>query len=340
MSAPTEGPGTVGAVKLSDVPCDAESLAALRTLVATPQRGHLVVLSGPGDLPAVAAHAFAQAVARPGTADMDVRRAAPDKDRWSVEEVSERVIAAAALMPMDRTIVIVEQADMMDVSAAEHLLKTVEEPPSRSLFVFAVRDEDRLLPTLRGRAAAVVRVTPKPPRDRAADLAAAGMDLDAAREVVDLAGEMTAVASAVAAQPELLGPLRRGLGAPLRPDRPAADTADIIDALAEVARAVEPEASARLETLDGDDSDQTARRTARKVADAVVKSRSRTLLRTLLANWRAEVSARLRAEELDAATFQALAATVEQLDSAERALGLFVPPAHVLNAVLSAAPAR
>lgn len=300
-----------------------------------------MVIAGPGDLAALAARAYAHAAVRPDAATVDVRIAACDGDRWTVDEVTERIIAASALVPVDRTVVVVEAADQMDVAAAEHLLKTVEEPPARALFVFAVRDPDRLLPTIRGRASAIVLVHPKPARDRVADLAAAGVDPAVAREIVELAGELTAVAAAVGGNPELVGALRAGLGAPLRPDSPAADAAAIVAALGEIAKATEPEAAARLSAdPDGTDDSAAGKRTERKVADAVVKARSRTLLRALLANWRRQISVELRSDDLDAERFASLVDALEQIDAADRAVGLYVTPAHLLNATLSVAPPR
>ena len=76
-------------------------------------------------------------------------------------------------------VVIVDPADDMNVNAANALLKNLEEPPSRTLFVLIAHSLGRLLPTIRSRCQ-IVRFQPLADDDLLAALAAAGKEPDAA----------------------------------------------------------------------------------------------------------------------------------------------------------------
>ncbi len=70
-----------------------------------------------------------------------------------IERVREQVIARIALPPheADTRVFIVEEATAMAPPAANALLKTLEEPPSRTLFVLCTTAPEQLLPTIRSR---------------------------------------------------------------------------------------------------------------------------------------------------------------------------------------------
>ena len=70
-------------------------------------------------------------------------------------------------------IVIVDPADDMNTNAANALLKNLEEPPSRTLFVLVAHSLGRLLPTIRSRCQ-IVRLQPLGDADLLAALAAIG----------------------------------------------------------------------------------------------------------------------------------------------------------------------
>lgn len=73
-------------------------------------------------------------------------------------------------------IVIVDPADDMNTNAANALLKNLEEPPSRSLFILIVNSPGSLLPTIRSRCQ-IVRLGPLDADELAQALAAAGYDM-------------------------------------------------------------------------------------------------------------------------------------------------------------------
>ncbi len=69
-----------------------------------------------------------------------------------VDQVRE-VVERTAYRPFEgrRRVVIVDEADAMLSEAQNALLKTLEEPPSASMFVLVTSRPDELLPTVRSR---------------------------------------------------------------------------------------------------------------------------------------------------------------------------------------------
>ncbi|MBI0432848.1 DNA polymerase III subunit delta' [Roseomonas sp. KE0001] len=68
-------------------------------------------------------------------------------------------------------IVVIEQAEAMNPEAQNALLKTLEEPPSRSLLLLTTAAPDRLLPTIRSRCRRI-ELFPLPPAEMEAVLSA------------------------------------------------------------------------------------------------------------------------------------------------------------------------
>ncbi|NVB84978.1 MAG: hypothetical protein HOV81_41810 [Kofleriaceae bacterium] len=70
-----------------------------------------------------------------------------------IESVRNQVIARIGLPPheADVRVFVVEEATSMAPPAANALLKTLEEPPSRTLFVLCTTAPEQLLPTIRSR---------------------------------------------------------------------------------------------------------------------------------------------------------------------------------------------
>nr|WP_319246686.1 DNA polymerase III subunit delta' [uncultured Celeribacter sp.] len=74
-----------------------------------------------------------------------------------------------------RRVVIVDSADEMNISAANALLKTLEEPPKHATLLLVSHQPSRLLPTIRSRCREL-RLGPLVPEDLARALDAAGFD--------------------------------------------------------------------------------------------------------------------------------------------------------------------
>jgi DNA polymerase-3 subunit delta' len=122
-----------------------------------------------------------------------VRRGPTDKgDRLSqvigVEEVRRlaRFLTLSAADGGSRA-VIVDAADEMNGSAANALLKMLEEPPPRTTFLLVAHRPAGLLPTIRSRCR-TLRLSPLTPADLARAIAAAGAPAEDPAAIAELAG--------------------------------------------------------------------------------------------------------------------------------------------------------
>lgn len=86
-----------------------------------------------------------------------------------------------------RRVAIVDAADEMNPSAANALLKILEEPPAEVVLILVAHQPARLLPTIRSRCR-MLRLAPLAPEPLAAALAAAGSDATGAPGLAALAG--------------------------------------------------------------------------------------------------------------------------------------------------------
>ena len=157
----------------------------LRDVVRGERIGHAFLLSGPkGVGKAALARAFAQALCCPAVEDPDrsqpcgvcrvcrnvQRDAHPDVETFSLEsqammadkpgrgatltiDTVRRLRSSAALLPLesDRRILIIDDAEALLEPAQQALLKTLEEPPHRVIFLLLADEPEALLETVRSR---------------------------------------------------------------------------------------------------------------------------------------------------------------------------------------------
>ncbi len=122
-----------------------------------------------------------------------VRRSPNDKgDRISTDIRAQDVRKLKGFFHLSaadggRRVVIVDAADEMNVTAANALLKELEEPPARTTLLLVCHQPARLLPTIRSRCREL-RLRPLGPEDMAAALAQAGVETDAGPAVAELSG--------------------------------------------------------------------------------------------------------------------------------------------------------
>ena len=119
-----------------------------------------------------------------------------------IESVRTQVIGRIGLPPheADLRVFIVEEATAMAPPAANALLKTLEEPPARTLFVLCTTAPEQLLPTIRSRCQRV--------RFGAGDVLARELDPQRADRIASLADELAADAP----QPTLAARIAEGKG--------------------------------------------------------------------------------------------------------------------------------
>ena len=82
-----------------------------------------------------------------------------------------------------RRVVIVDSADEMNPSAANAILKILEEPPARTTMLLVSHQPSRLLPTIRSRCREL-RLVPLSPADISAALDQAGVDAEASADTL------------------------------------------------------------------------------------------------------------------------------------------------------------
>jgi DNA polymerase III subunit delta' len=145
----------------------------------------------------------------------------------------------AALAPLvaTRKVFVLDDADRLTEQAAEALLKTLEEPPPRTLLILVVSNVRALPPTVLSRCQ-IVRFRPLPEADFAHLLGTRGGDADTARRLARLCrgqvglaldGDLDALEARRAAALNLLGVPREHL--PARIDEAALDRPGVAAAL-------------------------------------------------------------------------------------------------------------
>ncbi|WP_037307792.1 DNA polymerase III subunit delta' [Ruegeria halocynthiae] len=122
-----------------------------------------------------------QAGAEPGLAA--ITRSVNDQGRLRGEIVVDDIRKLGKFFGLSsadggRRVVIVDSADEMNISAANALLKMLEEPPARTTLLLVSHQPSRLLPTIRSRCR-TLRLSPLGPEDMQSALAQAGAEMPA-----------------------------------------------------------------------------------------------------------------------------------------------------------------
>ncbi|MBW4054810.1 MAG: DNA polymerase III subunit delta' [Proteobacteria bacterium] len=112
----------------------------------------------------------------------------PDKRDISIEQLRE-MQHILSLRPYEapRKACILDPAERMSVSAANSLLKTLEEPPGDALIILLTENAGMLLPTVRSRCQ-LIRFAPLSPEHVVALLERNGMAADAAALIAPMSG--------------------------------------------------------------------------------------------------------------------------------------------------------
>ena len=93
----------------------------------------------------------------------DLKHIAPPEGKQTivVDQIRE-LISYVSLTPHSaiKKVAVIEQAELLNVNAANSLLKTLEEPPESSMLILVTHRPDRLLPTIRSRCQTMLFSTP------------------------------------------------------------------------------------------------------------------------------------------------------------------------------------
>lgn len=130
---------------------------------------------------------------------------------------ARRAIGAASLKPVeaDRKVIILDDASLMTEAAANALLKTLEEPPPRTVFIAVVGSEDDLPSTVASRSR-IVRFGRVPLAEIVSALIERGIDEEQATITARIAGGSPGLAIDLATNPEIRGFRRCWLSVPGR----------------------------------------------------------------------------------------------------------------------------
>lgn len=118
-----------------------------------------------------------------------IGRRTPETQDISIDQVRTLVLARAAYAPHEgrAKVFIIRRVEELSVSAANALLKTLEEPGARTHFILLTSQPDALLPTILSRAMRV-RFAPLPDDVVTELLVARGVEPARAKEVTRLSG--------------------------------------------------------------------------------------------------------------------------------------------------------
>ena len=306
--------GTITVV-LDTIPCSRSTLDSLRRFVAAPLPS-VVALTGPSELTLLTAEALGRAILPASAHALDLHVVRHDKDRWSTDELNDKIVHPASLVPMHRTVIAIQDAHRMEATLADQLLKMLEEQTHPTTFVLCVPDVAALPVTLQSRVSRVLTIEPALQQDLTRRLEAAGLTRPDAVLVSNWCGDVPDLVPLLEAQPELLETVRAALGAPLFCRQPATIATTIADNVEALAKAL-------LALSDA------------KTNDTAVRAKSRTLCDALLNRWRLEVRSTLE-RDVEPAGFATLQNAAGALDDFEAALWRYRPIAAALTTVLMA----
>ncbi|MCZ4258149.1 DNA polymerase III subunit delta' [Sulfitobacter sp. G21635-S1] len=157
-----------------------------RFVLATPDpdAGGMFDTPAPRTLDIDAGHPVARRVASGGEGALKsvTRSVNPDTKRMRKQIVVDDIRALNGFFQMSaadggRRVVIIDDADVMNVNAANALLKMLEEPPARAILLLISHQPSGLLPTIRSRCR-TLRLGRLDPDQMAAALAASGVAVD------------------------------------------------------------------------------------------------------------------------------------------------------------------
>jgi len=122
-------------------------------------------------------------------APQTIGRRTPETQDISIDQIRTLVLSRAAYAPHEgrAKVFVVRRVEELSVSAANALLKTLEEPGQRTHFILLTSQPDALLPTILSRAMRI-RFAPLPDDVVASILEARGIAPERAQEVARLSG--------------------------------------------------------------------------------------------------------------------------------------------------------
>ena len=195
----------------------------------------------------------------------------------TIDEARE-IVTTAHFSPATgrHRVIVIEDADRMPERTSNVLLKALEEPPERTVWVLCAPSEADLLPTIRSRARSVKLVTPSPAEIAALLHERDGVDFAVAERAARLSQSHIGMARRLASDPEAMARRERTIELAL-----AVDTlGDAMRAAAGLVKVAEADASAFTEQLDAVEREEALRNLGIS-AGAAIPPKLRAQLRNL-----------------------------------------------------------
>ncbi|QZY51008.1 DNA polymerase III subunit delta' [Leucobacter tenebrionis] len=152
-------------------------------------------------------------------------------------------------------VIVIEDADRMPERTSNVLLKALEEPPERTIWVLCAPSEADLLPTIRSRTRSLRLVTPSPEDIARLLHERDGIDAEAAERAARLAQSHIGMARRLASDPESLARRERSIAVALSVET----LGDAMRAAASLVKVAEADAAALTEQLDAREREEALR---------------------------------------------------------------------------------
>lgn len=195
----------------------------------------------------------------------------------TIDEARE-IVTTAHFAPAEgrHRVIVIEDADRMPERTSNVLLKALEEPPERTVWVLCAPSEADLLPTIRSRARSVKLVTPSVPDVARLLHDRDGIDEAVAERAARLAQSHIGMARRLALEPEALARRQQSIEIALDVDT----LGDAMRAAAALLKVAEADAKAFTERLDTTERDE-AMRNLGLAPGAAIPPKLRAQIRTM-----------------------------------------------------------
>ena len=268
--AAVRGPRYAGRVEFwEEIVGQPEAVEVLRRAAAGSPAHAWLITGPPGSGRSNLAFRFAAALIARGEGERDAvheqvrARTHPDLGVLTTQKLlidiraAREIVTTAHYAPAEGRyrVIVIEDADRMPERTSNVLLKALEEPPERTIWILCAPSEADLLPTIRSRARALRLVTPSP-----ADIARLlherdGIAPDAAERAARLAQSHIGMARRLASDPEALARRDRTVETALA----IGTLGDAMRAAAALVRVAEADAAALTEELDAREREDALR---------------------------------------------------------------------------------
>lgn len=172
-------------------------------------------------------------------------------------DAAREVVSSSYYAPAEGRyrVIVIEDADRMTEQTSNVLLKALEEPPERTVWVLCAPSEADLLPTIRSRARSLRLVTPSPGEIAALLAERDGIDAAAAERAARLAQSHIGMARRLASDAEALARRDRTIELALGVET----LGDAMRAAAELLKVAQSDADAITEQLDATEREEALR---------------------------------------------------------------------------------